>query len=93
MKEYMGVADVDGIVFLSRKPSKEDNDLAAEYFEIANSRETGCYFEIELSDSQVDIIRDLGKVGDSKAGFAACLAYGNITVPEDHREVWDFISN
>ena len=92
MKQYIGIADDEGLIHLSKKPSKSDA-LTAAYYEKADNWSNGCYFEIGLTESQADIIRSLGETGDCKAGLAACIAYGNISVPEDHKEIWEIISS
>jgi len=87
-KKYIGVADGAGLVWLYGERLDKFRD---HIYREADKRPDGCYFEIDLTESQADIIRSLS--GDSKAGLAACIAYGGISVPSDHEEVWKIISS
>ena len=97
MSTYCGIIDKKGMDSLALKSA----GTFKEFFQKANST-NGCYFEVNLSPSQVDIFRDLNS--NKNSGFdpknssdmatKALLQFGgeDITVPSDHVDLWNEIT-
>tara|TARA_B100000035_G_C20992674_1_gene550970 strand:+ start:940 stop:1272 length:333 start_codon:yes stop_codon:yes gene_type:complete len=97
MSIYCGILDKDGMDSLALK----SGEAFKQFFQRAN-KNNGCYFEVNLSPSQVDIFRELNE--NKNSGFdpknssdmatKALLQFGgeDITIPADHVDLWKEIT-
>ena len=90
IQTYVGLADSEGLLEMA----VSEKDYPTTYYNQALTLKDTCYFKIELSDSEADIIRDLNKLRDSKGGLKACLVFGkgDIEVPAAQTDLWLNIS-
>lgn len=90
MSTYCGILDKDGMDSLALK----SGEAFKQFFQKAN-KNNGCYFEVNLSPSQVDIFRELNNNKNSTdMATKALLQFGgeDITVPADHVDLWEEIT-
>ena len=88
MKTYCGILDSYGLASLCRKTIESSSDLYKEAENIGS-----CYFELDLSESQADIFKDLNKQNDAIGAVRALVQFGGdqISVPDHKSDSWDEI--
>jgi len=94
MSTYCGIIDEDGMEALALKSDEAFEHLLKQS---VNNKDTkkSCYFEVDLTPSQVDIFRVIQKTPDStKTAAKALIQFGgsDISVPNSDIDIWEEIT-
>jgi hypothetical protein len=84
-KRFVGLADAKGLCRLDHADDAAKETL---YNQSLISEDT-CYFEMAMSDSEIDILKDIPR-SNPAAGLKACIVFGkdDIEVPEEQANLW-----
>ena len=83
---YCGILDMEGLRCLAVRT----DEAASDFYKESKSSTDSCLIQLDLNSSQVDIIAELNKSGDSDGAAVAMVTFseGDMGVADDQMKIY-----